>query len=97
MTPDARVCAQYHDHRRRLREIVEHFESDANLHSKGLLSLLTARSGYETSEYKAPAASFDQIRPAAEKTMANCRKSAHAATMSEKPNNFVRRFAGLPA
>jgi hypothetical protein len=28
------VCAQHHDHRCRLREIVEHFESDAKLHSK---------------------------------------------------------------
>jgi hypothetical protein len=59
--------------------------------------LLTARNGYETSEYKALAASFDQMKPAAEKTIANCRKSAHAATMSTKPNDFVRSYAGLPA
>jgi hypothetical protein len=57
------VCAQHHDHRRWLREIVEHFESDANLHSKYLLPLLRARSGYEPSEYKALAALFDQMRP----------------------------------
>jgi hypothetical protein len=28
------VRAQHHDHRRRLREIVQHFEPDTNLHSK---------------------------------------------------------------
>jgi hypothetical protein len=33
----------------------------------------------------------------AEKTIANCRKSAHAATMSEQHHDFVRSFAGLPA
>jgi hypothetical protein len=32
------VCAQHHDHGRRLRKIVEHFESDAKLHSKRLSS-----------------------------------------------------------
>jgi hypothetical protein len=37
------------------------------------------------------------MRPAAEKTIANCRKSAHAATMSEKHDEFVRSYAGLPA
>jgi hypothetical protein len=37
------------------------------------------------------------MQPAAEKTMANCRKSAHGATMSEKPHDFVRSHAGLPA
>jgi hypothetical protein len=30
------VCTQHHDHGCRLREIVEHFESDAKLHSKRL-------------------------------------------------------------
>ena len=59
--------------------------------------LLTARNGYETAEYKALAALFDQMRPAAEKTIANCRKSAHVATMSAKHHVFVRRYAGLPA
>jgi hypothetical protein len=59
--------------------------------------LLSARNGYETGECKAPAASFDQMRLLAEKTIANCRKSAHGATMSEKPHDFVRRFAGLLA
>jgi hypothetical protein len=58
--------------------------------------LLSARSGYETGEYKALAALYDQIRFSAEKTMANCRKSAHAATMSEKHHDFARSFAGLP-
>src|SRR6266700_1082279 len=28
------VRSEHHDYRRRLREIVEHFESDTNLHSK---------------------------------------------------------------
>jgi hypothetical protein len=59
--------------------------------------LLSARSGYETGEYKALAISFDQIRPAAEKTIANYRKSAHAVTMSAKHHDFVRSFAGLSA
>jgi hypothetical protein len=59
--------------------------------------LLIARNGYETIQYKASAGLFDQMRPAAEKTIANCRKSAHAATMSEKHHDFARRFAGLPA
>jgi hypothetical protein len=37
------------------------------------------------------------MRPAAEKTIANCRKSAHAASMSKQHHDFVRSFAGLPA
>jgi hypothetical protein len=28
------VRPQHHDHRRRLRELIQHFESDAQLHSK---------------------------------------------------------------
>jgi hypothetical protein len=59
--------------------------------------LLTARNGYETTQYKALAGLFGQMQPAAEKTMANCRKSAHAATMSTKPHDFVRSYAGLPS
>jgi hypothetical protein len=59
--------------------------------------LLTTRNGYETTQYKASAGLFGQIQPAAEKTMANCRKSAHAATMSEQHHDFVRSFAGLSA
>jgi hypothetical protein len=57
--------------------------------------LLTARNGYETIEYKALAALFDQMRPPTEKTMANCRESAHAAPMSEKHDVFVRKYVGL--
>jgi hypothetical protein len=57
--------------------------------------LLPARNGYEIIEYKALAALFDQMRPAAEKTIANCRKSAHAATMSEQHHVVARRCAGL--
>jgi hypothetical protein len=59
--------------------------------------LLTDRNGYETIQYKASAGLFDQMRPAAEKTIANCRESAHAAPMSEKHDVFARRFAGLTA
>jgi hypothetical protein len=59
--------------------------------------LLTTRNGYETTRYKASAGLFGQMRPAAEKTIANCRESAHAATMSEKHDDFVRSYAGLPA
>ena len=59
--------------------------------------MLSARSGYETGEYKALATSFDQIRPAVEKTIANYRKSAHGVMMSAKHHDFVRSFAGLPA
>jgi hypothetical protein len=59
--------------------------------------LLIARNGYETTQYKTLAASFDQMRQPAEKTIANCRKSAHAVTMSAKHHDFVRSFAGLPA
>jgi hypothetical protein len=59
--------------------------------------LLTTRNGYETTQYKAAAGLFGQMRPAAEKTIANFRKSAHAATMSEQLHDFVRSFAGLPA
>ena len=54
-------------------------------------------SPHETVEYKAPEGLIDQIRLAAEKTIANCRKSAHRAPMSEKPQNFARRPAGLSA
>jgi len=57
--------------------------------------LLTARNGYETIEYKALAALFDQIRPLTEKTIANFRKSAQAAPMSKKHDVFVRRCVGL--
>jgi hypothetical protein len=59
--------------------------------------LLTVRNGYETIQYKVSAGLFDQMRPAAEKTIANCRESAHAVLMSEKHDVFARRFAGLPA
>jgi hypothetical protein len=38
-----------------------------------------------------------KMRLTAEKTVANRRKSAHAATMSEKYYDFARRFAGRPA
>jgi len=59
--------------------------------------LLTARNGYETTQYKALAGLFGQMQPAAEKTMANCRESAHAAPMSETHDDLARRFAGLTA
>ena len=51
--------AQHHDHRRRLWKIVQHFESDANLHSKCFLWLVPSGSGYEAIKYKALAALFD--------------------------------------
>ncbi len=43
--------AQHHDHRRWLREIVEHFESDTELHSKCPFGWMSARNGYETMDY----------------------------------------------
>jgi hypothetical protein len=49
----------------------------------------------KTAKYKTLASLFAQMRPPAEKTMANCRKSAHAAPMSEKNHVFARRYAGL--
>jgi hypothetical protein len=57
--------------------------------------LVSARNGYETAEYKAFAALFGQMRAVTEKTMANCRESAHAMPMSEQSDVSVRRFAGL--
>ena len=57
--------------------------------------LLTTRNGYETTQYKAAAGLFGQMRPAAEKTIANFRKSAQAAPMSKKHDVFVRRYVGL--
>jgi hypothetical protein len=54
-----------------------------------------ARNGYEPAEYKAFTALFDQMRRSTEKTMANCRKSAHGLPMSEQSDGSVRRFAGL--
>ncbi len=90
------VCAQHHDHGCRLRKIVEHFESDANF----------IRNAFQAADYSKwlrnePIQGFGrvigQMRPAAEKTIANCRESAHASTMSAKPHDFVRRFTGLPA
>jgi hypothetical protein len=59
--------------------------------------LLIARNGYETTQYKALAASFDQMRQTAEKTIANCRKSAQVATMSEQHHVVACRYAGLRA
>jgi hypothetical protein len=59
--------------------------------------LLTTRNGYESTQYKAAAGLFGQMQPAAEKTMANCRESAHAPTMSEQHHVFVRRYGRLPA
>jgi hypothetical protein len=59
--------------------------------------LLIPRNGYETTQYKASAGLFGQKQPAAEKTMANCRESAHTATMSEQHHVFVRRYPELPA
>jgi hypothetical protein len=35
------------------------------------------------------------MRPAAEKTIANGRESAQVATMSERPDVFVRRYADV--
>jgi len=57
--------------------------------------LLTLENGYETIKYKALAGLFNQMRRPAEKTIANCSQSAHGATMSEKHDVYVRRFAGL--
>jgi hypothetical protein len=54
-----------------------------------------ARNGYETAEYKDFAVLFAQMRTVPEKTMANCRKSAHGLPMSEQSDGSVRRFAGL--
>jgi hypothetical protein len=51
--------------------------------------------GYDGSEYKAFAALFDQMRLSPEKTIANCRESAHATPMSEQTDVSMRRFAGL--
>jgi len=59
--------------------------------------LLTARNGYEITQNKASVGLFGQMQPAAEKTMANCRKSAHASTMSTNHHDFARGFAGLPS
>jgi hypothetical protein len=59
--------------------------------------LLIPRNGYETTQYKASAGLFGQMQPAAEKTIANCCKSAHASLMSTKHHDFARGFAGLPA
>jgi hypothetical protein len=57
--------------------------------------LLSARNGYETIGYKALAALFNQMRPAAEKAIANCRKSAHDGRMSEQHHVVACRFVGL--
>jgi len=51
----------------------------------------------KTIEYKALAALFDQMRPTAEKAIANCRKSAHDGTMSEQHHVVACRYAGLRA
>ena len=66
MMSDARVnvCAQHPDHRRRLGELVVHFESDAKLHSK-YIPVYTLRDGYE--EYKARPALIGQMRRCARK------------------------------
>jgi hypothetical protein len=53
------------------------------------------RNGYETVEYKAFAALFGQMRAVAQKTIANCRESAHRAPMSEQIDGSARRRAGL--
>jgi hypothetical protein len=57
--------------------------------------LVFAGNGDETAEYKALAALYDQMRLVIEKTIANCRKSAHRAPMSEQHDVFVRRCFGL--
>jgi hypothetical protein len=87
--------AQHHHHRCRLREIVKHFESDTNLHSKHFPAGVP-RNGYETVGYKASVASFDQMHSGTEKTIANCCKSAHATPMSRQADVSVRRYAGPP-
>jgi hypothetical protein len=61
------------------------------------IRLLIPRNGYETTQYKASAGLFGQMQPAAEKAMANCRKSAHGTTMSTNHHDFARGFAGLPS
>jgi hypothetical protein len=58
---------------------------------------MSARIGYETREYKTLATLLHQMWPAAEKTIANCRKSAHATMMFEQHHTVMRRFVGLPA
>jgi hypothetical protein len=56
---------------------------------------VSAKNGDETVKYKTLAALFGQMRPTTEKTIANFRKSAHPAPMSEQHDLFVRRYAGL--
>jgi hypothetical protein len=48
----------------------------------------------KATEYKALAAAREQMPPATEKTIANFRKSAHAAKMSLQHDVSVRRSAG---
>jgi hypothetical protein len=57
--------------------------------------LVLARNGDETVEYKTLAALFGEMHAETEKTIANCRESAHATPMSEQTDVSVRRRAGL--
>jgi hypothetical protein len=57
--------------------------------------LRPARNGYEAIEYKAFALYSIKCPPEPEKTIANCRKSAQRAPMSEQRVLIVRRYAGL--
>jgi hypothetical protein len=56
--------------------------------------LRSARNGYEAIEYKAFAPYSVKCPPEPEKTIANCRKSAHATPMSKQTDVVVRRYAG---
>jgi hypothetical protein len=56
--------------------------------------LLSARNGYETIPHKAQAASFGQMQPVMEKTIANFRKSAHGMMMSKQHHGIACSYGG---
>jgi hypothetical protein len=77
-----------------LREIVEHFESDANLHPKCFPFAANHADGYEPIDYKALATYSVKTQRLREKTIANCRESAHAPPMSNNSESVVCGNAG---
>jgi hypothetical protein len=84
------VRAQHHEHRRGLREFVQHLKPDAELHT--FFPWLSSQHGYGAVAHKAFDGLFDRKRPlalqkrgAGEKAIANCSDCAHGAGMSERP------------
>ena len=89
-----KVRPQHHDGRRRLQELVQHFESDAifiEIPSGGA----NLRGGYEPPECKPLTASFDKKVFACKKTIAIRCNCAQAWRMSEKSGCFARRNTAL--